>query len=123
MLKGEAKKEYQKKYMKNYMKVKRSKQSVKTLLRPDVKTPVQPDIKAKLREAGLNLEGNRILDAVQSKSRPVKEESNTNLPVCNEYNFKQFNPGDRVRVKRGKGYIETVIPELDASGQAIPDYW
>ena len=77
--------------------------------------PKRHDIKAKLEKAGLTLDGNSILDAVQS--RPVKEES---LP---RYNPAIHRPGDTVLVLRGKRWLPYLIPEVDASGQAIPDYW
>lgn len=38
------------------------------------------------------------------------------------YNPIEHRPGDRVLVKRGKRLIETVIPELDADGNPMPDY-
>ena len=85
--------------------------------------PVQPkpsDIKSKLEKAGLNLEGNRILGAVQSKSSPVESSPSTNLP---RYNPAIHRPGDTVLVLRGKRWLPYLIPEVDASGQAIPDYW
>lgn len=38
------------------------------------------------------------------------------------YNPLNHRPGDKVLVKRGKRLIETVIPELDADGNPMPDY-
>ena len=37
------------------------------------------------------------------------------------YNPSIHGPGDRVLVQQGKRLIETIIPELDASGNPIPD--
>ena len=78
------------------------------------------DLEAKLEKAGLNLEGNRIVEALQSKSSPLKEETNTKLP---RYNPAIHKPGDTVLMLRGKKWMPYLIPELDSSGQPVPDYW
>ena len=39
-------------------------------------------------------------------------------PLYNPY--KKYKAGDRVMVKWGKRLVETIIPEVDADGNAIP---
>ena len=57
-------------------------------------------------------------DDTKSTTNPLKEESNS-IPW---YNPSVHVPGDRVRVRQGKGFTEVVIPELDAGGQPVPEY-
>ena len=81
-------------------------------------TYVQPNtvhhgvVQPKLRAQGLKMEGNRIVGV--SKGVPLDR-----VPL---YNPAIHRPGDRVRVQRGRRVIETVIPEIDGEGNAIPDY-
>ncbi len=42
------------------------------------------------------------------------------LPICDASNFKSFKPGDKVLARQGRRLVETVIPALDADGQAMP---
>jgi len=62
-------------------------------------------------------------DALQSTRSPLKEESNTRLPRMTEYNRNQFKPGDKVLILRGKQWLEYLVPDVDGSGQEIPDYF
>ena len=66
--------------------------------KPDLKAKPFDYAQAKLLKAGLTMDGNRILDALQSTTSLLKIESNGNLPVYN-------------------------VEELDGSGQPVPDYW
>jgi len=59
-------------------------------------------------------------DAPQSKSSLVQEDLSTKLP---RYNPAIHRPGDTVLVLRGKRWLPYLIPELDAGGQAITNYW
>ncbi len=85
-------------------------------------------IAKKLEAQGIKVEGNRIV--IVSKQSPIVKSENVtqteptqpNLPICDEYNFKQFKPGDKVLMRRGKRLIEAVIPELDAEGNPIPTW-
>ena len=61
-----------------------------------------------------------LYEALQSKSSGMETQLNSNLPVCTEYNFRQFKPGDKVLIRRGRRLIETVIPELDGDGNIVP---
>ena len=71
------------------------------------------------QEAGLVLEGNHTSQALQSKSSPVKTESNSRLPL---YNPAIHGAGDRVLVRPGKKLIEITIPEIDADGRSMPEF-
>ena len=124
MLKGQDKKDYQRSYMKDYMRNRRLVKTpllrpVKTPLRPTVKTQDKTDREAKLEKAGLTVGKNGLLDLTGSTRRPLQEESNSRIPV---YNPAIHKAGDRVLVQRGKRMVETIIPVLDAGGQAVPEY-
>lgn len=57
-------------------------------------------------------------DAPQSKSRPLKEESNTGLPW---YNARIHKTGDLVKMRSVTGKaIEVIVPELDGDGHPVP---
>lgn len=73
-------------------------------------------IRPKLEAVGLKLEGNRIISV--SKQIDVKP----NLPL---YNPAIHKPGDKVllRLPYSKKLVPYIIPDLDAGGQAITDYW
>jgi len=47
---------------------------------------------------------------------------NTRVVQPKLYNPMSHKIGDRVLVQRGKRFIETVIPEIDADGNIIPEY-
>jgi hypothetical protein len=84
---------------------------VKPKSNPDNVTPVKPNIE-ELRGLIKDIEEN-----VKPKTENVKPKLSP--PV---YNPRLHKPGDRVLMRQGKRYIETVVPELDGSGQPIPDY-
>jgi len=63
--------------------------------------PVQPNIEDRLRDAGLVLEGNKIVEKLPLYSRSVHK------------------PGDRVLVSRYGKLIESTVP--DADGNPIPE--
>ena len=45
-------------------------------------------------------------------------------PVVRPYDpTRRYNPGDKVLIQKGRGLVETVIPELDGEGNPIHDYW
>ncbi len=62
----------------------------------------------------------QLIANVKSEQVAQTEPMQSKLPICNEYNFRQFKPGDRVMVRRGKRLMETTIPELDADGHPVP---
>lgn len=80
------------------------------LHKPQLLDRVQP----KLESVGIKLDGNRIVGV----TKPVQP--NTGVEVYSPY--KQYQPGGRVLVQRGKRFIETVTLELDADGNVIPSY-
>lgn len=62
-----------------------------------------------------------------SKARDRKRKRLARLENKNVQPVPLYNPlnhkiGDRVLIQRGKRMVETVIPELDADGNPIPDY-
>lgn len=77
--------------------------------------PVQPTGSI----SGLIMEGNRIA-GVKPKQVAQAEPVQSNIPVYNPY--EHYEPGNKVLIRRGKRMIETVIPEIDAEGYAIPNY-
>ena len=66
--------------------------------------------------SGLQMEGNRIV-GVSSRL----ERNDVSIPL---YNPAIHRAGDRVLIKppHSKRLVETVIPELDAGGNPIPEY-
>ena len=45
-------------------------------------------------------------------------------PVVRPYDpRKRYNPGDKVLIQQGRGWVETVIPELDGEGNPIYEEW
>jgi len=78
------------------------------------------DLEAKLEKVGLNTVGNRVSLAPQSMRSPLKEESNSRLPL---YNKAIHKTGDRVRMVGPTGkLIEMTVPELDKEGNVMPEY-
>jgi len=49
----------------------------------------------------------------------VEKDENIRPPL---YNPSIHRTGDRVMVKQGNKLIETIIPELDAGGNVIPEF-
>ena len=96
-LKGLKKADWQREYMRDYMRKKR---------------------------AGLNKASDRGLNpptvGLNILSVRPKELGGTPKPPL--YNPSVHRPGDRVMVYRGKRLTEVVIPELDGSGQPIPEW-
>ena len=92
-LKGEAKKEYQRDYMR--------------------------------KRRGSNIGSNRS-NAKDELHQTIKSIEDRGLPEWDGktplYNPVVHGPGDRVMVKYGNKLVETVIPELDAGGQPVPNY-
>jgi len=120
-LTGEAKKEYQKEYMRKQRsnQVRPTEITVRPVLDPTVRPNGKFSIQAitpELEKAGLKLNGNRILDALKSKSSPLKPETRGKLPLYN-----RFAPQIGERVIMPSGDIVTV-PELDADGNTIESY-
>ena len=72
------------------------------------------NINKALEAVGLAVEGNKVGKAVKTP-RIVTER--VTVPI---YNPAIHKAGDRVMVRRGGRLIETVIPELDAEGNAMP---
>lgn len=101
MLRGKAKTDYQRDYMRKRRKIGLTGSNTGL-----TNTPVQPNVEV-LRQIIKNIE-----------SKPQEK------PIIPLYNPAIHKPGDRVlvRPRYGKSNIETVIPELDAGGQPIPDY-
>lgn len=75
---------------------------------PKLLHPVTPTVKPKI--PGLKMDGNRILGLADVQ--PI-------IPVWSP--CEHYEPGDKVLVRRGKRMIETVIPEIDADGNPMPD--
>ena len=65
---------------------------------------------------GLKMEGNKIVGIEAKQVGQTKP----NIPLYSPY--EHYESGDRVLVQRGKRMVETVIPEVDAEGNAIPGY-
>ena len=117
MLKGQAKTDYQKEYMR---KRRSNGADVRPVLRavpkpvrsngnvrPNVLDPIVRPKKAALQS---------IIDSIQSKESQV-----STVPL---YNPSVHKAGDRVLVSSpyNRKLIETVIPELDAGGQPMPEW-
>lgn len=79
--------------------------------------PVRYNVIPKLAEAGLILQGNRILGL----TKIVQPDPLPGIPI---YNPLIHSAGDTVLLKQpySKRYVKTVIPEVDADGNAIPDF-
>ena len=99
MLTGQAKTDYQREYMR---KRRRSNTGLTGSNKDDLST--------KLESAGLTIEGNQL--SISSKSSPIKQESNTRIPL---YNRRMHKQGDVVMLG---GQVVTV-PELDADGNPL----
>lgn len=74
-------------------------------------------IKSEIKIPGLKMQGNVIVGV--DKGTPETMSLADKLPICNEYNFRKFKVGERVLVRRGNRYVQTVIPELDAEGNPM----
>ena len=111
-LKGQAKTDYQR----DYMRKRRSNTYEPLDPRPVVLDPKEKRL-AEAR-AVLEMALQPKTDVLKSTTNPLKEESNS-IPW---YNPSVHVPGDRVRVRQGKGFTEVVIPQLDAGGQPVPEY-
>lgn len=83
----------------------------------DICPSFKSDLKAKLTNAGLKLDGNRISLASQSKSSLIKKDMNTRIPI---YNPAVHRAGDRVLDPLT--LREITIPEIDAEGNPITEY-
>jgi len=53
--------------------------------------------------------------------KPTKKRDCTGLTAAPLYNPSIHKPGDTVMMYKGKGLVTTIIPELDADGNVIPD--
>lgn len=120
-LTGEAKKDYQREYMRSYMKDRRAVKTpvvaVKTSLRPELR-PVKTLVLDPKQEVLSNLRG--IIDAVQSNSSPLPEESNTIVPMVYRPGMKPPPAGTMVRVQLPGGKYKTMeMPDLDADGNVV----
>ncbi len=107
----------QSEWMKRYRKRKRAlypnvipNEAKSTVIPNETVIPKQAKL-AKLRQLIANVKSEQV-----AQTEPMQSK----LPICNEYNFRQFKPGDRVMVRRGKRLMETTIPELDADGHPVP---
>ena len=69
-------------------------------------SPVQPSTVDKLRQ---------VIKTIENKGKAPSSE----LPL---YDPTIHRPGDRVLIRAGNKLVETVIPELDAGGQPVPNY-
>lgn len=65
------------------------------------------------RKRLVKFQPNSNLNPVQPSGEP------TIIPI---YNPAIHGAGDRVLILRGRRYIPTIVPELDAGGQPIPAY-
>ena len=77
----------------------------------------------RMRQARLHVQPNSMVGHVVNSPLSVKEESATVQPECNLkvplYNPSIHRAGDLVIVQKGKRFIEMVIPEIDADGNAV----
>lgn len=102
-------------------------------LKGQAKTDYQRDYMRKRRGSnnGSNTEGltgsnqgklDRLRELIANPdaltTSPLEEST---LPIMTQENYRQFSPGDKVMVKRGKRMIVTTVPELDRDGHPIPD--
>ena len=101
-------KEDDREWHKNYMRLKRS-------VTPPLLHPVTPNLETKLSEAGLTVGKDGLLDLTGSIVSPLKEETNSRVPI---YNRRIHKPGDRV-IKDGQ---EVIVPVLDGEGNSIPEF-
>lgn len=67
------------------------------------------------------------LDALKAKmaaimaGHPKPIEAASEFPPA--YDPRVHRAGDKVRIRQGKGYIETTVQAVDASGEFVPDYY
>jgi len=66
-----------------------------------------------------------LAKAVQPKtgalqSSPLKDDSNSRLP---RYNPSKHKAGDKVLIFRDGRWLPYLVPDMDSSGQEIPDYF
>jgi len=59
------------------------------------------------------------LDALQSTRSPLKDDSN-NLP---RYNPSKHKAGDKVLIFRDGRWLPYLVPNMDGSGQEIPEWY
>ena len=107
MLKGQAKTDYQREYMRKRRGLTGSNKGL-----------TQNNVRPILRAQGLTLEGNIIKGVTK---QPVTPTVTPDLPICTEYNYRQFKPGDKVLMRNpyNRKLVETIIPELDIGGQPM----
>ena len=66
----------------------------------------------------------RILQRLDSQPKGTQGEGKTQGAAVRPYDSrKRYNPGDKVLILRGRGWVETVIPELDGEGNPIHEEW
>lgn len=113
-----------KKKNRNRMRIARA-----TCVQPDVVQPEPPIIpsvfdptipfKHKISDKQETLKHLRGL--MSAKSSPVSEDMSAKIPL---YNPAVHRPGDTVMIRNPhtRKMVETVIPKIDADGNAVPDY-
>ena len=81
------------------------------------KPTFQPNLLTKLEKAGLKLKGNAIVGIAKQVAHPYFVQP----PI---YNPAIHRPGDKVMMRSpyNRKLIETVIPELDADGNPVPNF-
>ncbi len=109
-LKGQAKTDYQREYMRKRQGTKKPRAGLITRSnKPDIGSNKDESKQETLVELRKLISG----DALKSKSSPLKEQSNSRIPL---YNYTVHGPGDKVRMPDGQ---VVVIPDLDADGYPI----
>lgn len=111
-LKGKAKKAYQREYMKDYMRKRRGLNN--GVLTRSKQGFNKPDLETKLKQSGLIMRGNQIINAKRGGSPSSKPDLPVYMPGAH------YEAGEHILVRRGKKYIEFVVPELDGDGHPIP---
>ncbi len=84
-------------------------QEMSTLSNLNINSPVQPNLSKEAKLAKIKQIGEQFIS--------FKPTVQPNTPV---YNPAIHRPGDKVLVRQGKRLVPTIIPNLDADGQAIP---
>ena len=87
----------------------------------EVRPSNKDEARRKLAEQGLTVGKDGMLDALKSKSNPLKEETSSRIPP--RYNPEVHKPGDLVLKFVDGKWIEVTVPEQDAEGSSIPEYW
>lgn len=86
-----------------------------------------------MRELKRGLTANRLSDKLPCKLVSDSQTICVLLPIATynqlvrQFKLPFYNPaihkaGDKVLVKKGKRLVETIVPELDAGGNLMPDY-